>query len=80
MLMDFYHVNLCYQLMKGYLGRELQDMEKVLVYTTGRYLTAFAANTGFNAAKNVKGNFISGSFNDSSKPPSIILSGTAVKK
>ena len=51
MLMDFYHVNLCYQLMKGYLGRELQDMQKVVVYTTGRYLTAFAANTGFNAAK-----------------------------
>ena len=82
MLMDFYHVNLCYQLIKGYLGRELQDMEKVLVYTTGRYLTEFGTNTGFNAAKAVKGKFISGSFNDSSKlaEPSIILSGTAVQE
>ena len=77
MLMDFYHVNLCYQLMKGYLGRELQDMEKVLVYTTGRYLTEFGTNTGFNAAKAVKGKFISGSLNNSSKPAetSIIETG-----
>ena len=63
--------------MKGYLGRELQDMEKVVVYTTGRYLTEFAAKTGFNAAKNIKGKFVSGSLNDSSKPaePSIIETG-----
>ena len=91
--MHFNHVNCCYQLMKGYLGCELQDMEKVVVYTTGRYLTEFAAKTGFNAAINVKGKFISGSLNDSSKPaePSIIetgwtitvdlkLSGTAIQE
>ena len=52
--------------MKGYLGRELQDMEKVVVYTTGRYLTEFAAKTGFNAAKAVQGKFYTGSLNDSS--------------
>ena len=45
--------------MKGYLGRELQDMEKVVVYTTGRYLTETMTKTGFNAAKTVKGKFIS---------------------
>ena len=40
--------------MKGYLGRELQDMEKVVVYTTGRYLTEFASKTGFNSAENIQ--------------------------
>ena len=54
MFIRFYHVNSFYQLMKGYLGRELQDMEKVVVYTTGRYLTEFAAKTGFNSAENIQ--------------------------
>ena len=66
MFIRFYHVNSFYQLMKGYLGRELQDMEKVVVYTTCRYLTEFAAKTGFNAAKAVQGKFLTGSLNDSS--------------
>ena len=41
--------------MKGYLGRELQDMEKVVDYTTGRYLTCF--NPGFNATKTIERKF-----------------------
>ena len=39
----------------GYLGRELQDMEKVVVYTTGRYLTETMSKVGFNAEKTIKG-------------------------
>ena len=56
-LIGFYHVNLCYQLMKGYLGRELQDMEKVVVYTTGRYLTDTMTKSSFNAAKTIECKF-----------------------
>ena len=59
--------------MKGYLGRELQDMEKVVAYTTGRYTTEFAAKIGFNAAKTVKGKFIFGGLNESSKPAEVPL-------
>ena len=40
--------------MKGYLGRELQDMEKVVVFTTGRYLTELMSKSGFNSAKNLQ--------------------------
>ena len=56
MLKCFYHVNICYQLTKGYLGRELQDMEKVVVYTTDRYLSDKMTRPLFNAAKTVQGN------------------------
>ena len=37
MFIRFYHVNSFYQLMKDYLGRELLDMAKLVVNTTGRY-------------------------------------------
>ena len=49
----FYRVNLSYQQIKGYLGRELQDMERVVYYTTGRYLTDTMSNLSFDAAKTV---------------------------
>merc|ERR1711990_1089318 len=39
---------------KGYLGRELQGMEKVVVYTTGRYLTDTMTKSSFNAAKTIE--------------------------
>ena len=37
------------------MGRELQDMERVVHYTTSRYLTETMSKTGFNSEKNVKG-------------------------
>ena len=37
------------------MGRELQDMERVVHYTTSRYLTETMSKTGFNAERNVEG-------------------------
>ena len=37
------------------MGRELQDMERVVHYTTSRYLTETMSKTGFNSERNVKG-------------------------
>jgi len=36
------------------MGRDLKDMERVVYYTTSRYLTETMSNIGFNSEKNVK--------------------------
>lgn len=39
---------------KGYLGRDLQDMDKVVDYTVRRYLSETMRKIGYNTAKNME--------------------------